>query len=272
MGRMDVRRGLSWLSFMLLGASGASADSLALLHPIADAYVIGDPALLDTNFGADTQIIAWANYPYFGGRSYVAFDLSGVPAGETVTFARLNLFQWNGGGYASGVDVFRVADDGWQEDAITWNNQPVQVPTIDDLIAQDPSLIGYARGWVSFDLLQNGVWDPDVDLVSGDGRLTLIIRITGGEVNTQRSHNFCSREGGPFDCLTEWETGAHPGRSPQLIIGTPEPASAAMLGAGIAALAGLAARRGRRCERDRVSCGHDDREDPRPVSVRRRRL
>lgn len=220
------------LMLAALAGPRAGADSLSLLHPIADAYVIGDPALLDTNFGFDTQIIAWANYPYFGGRSYVAFDLSDVPTDEAVTFARLNLFQWNGGGYASGVDVFRVADDGWDEDGITWNNQPVLLPSAADLIAQDPTLIGYARGWVSFDLLENGVWDPAVDLVPGDGRLTVILRITGGEVNTQRSHNFCSREGGPTDCLIEGETGAHPGRSPQLIIGTPEPLAGAMLGAG----------------------------------------
>lgn len=281
MDRIAIRQRVARRSFMLLAVSlagffagsGVRADSLSLLRPIADAYVISDPNLLDTNFGADFQIIAWANYPYFGGRSYVAFDLSGIPAGETVTWARLNLFQWNGGGYASGIDLFRVEDDAWDEDTITWNNQPLLSPTLDELIAQDPTLVGYARGWVSFDLLELGVWDPAVDLTAGDGKLTLIVRITGGELNTQRSHNFCSREGDALDCLIAGEPGPGPGRAPQLVIGTPEPEAAATLGAGLATLAALAARRtrrdpgrqGRRSEPrpdrpapdgDRVSCRH----------------
>lgn len=235
-----ILRALGACSFFVVGlASVAAADSIQL-GAVDDSFVLSDPAQLDTNYGADPQLVVWANYPNFGGRSYLKFDLSAIPAGHVITGASLNLFQFNGGGYASGVDVFRVAEDGWSEGTITWNNQPVLVPLASDLIAQDPALTGYERGWVSFDLLANGAWDPALDRAPGDGKLSLIVRITGGEVNTQRSHNYCSSEAGGFDCLLASETGPIVGRAPQLVVTTvvPEPSTSALLAFG--ALLGLA--------------------------------
>lgn len=229
----------------VLGAGPAVADSMLLLRPIDDALVLSEQTLVDQNYGSDPQLVVWANYPVFGARSYLKFDLSGLPAGEAVTFARLNFFQFLGGGFASGVDVFRVANDAWSEATITWNDQPVLAPDAADLISRNPSLTGYERGWVSFDLLSSGAWDPAVDLSPGDGELSLIARITGGEVNTQRAHNLCSQEGGPFDCLVAGESGPVYGRAPQLIIGTPEPGGTALLCSGTAllAIAGASRRR-----------------------------
>lgn len=232
-----------WLGLL---AEPARADTLLLLHPTDDALVLSAPELVDQNYGQDQQIIAWANYPVYGARSYLRFDLSGIPNGETVTFARLNLFQFNGGGFASGVDVFRVAADTWSESLITWNNQPVLVPAANDLIAQNPTLTGAERGWVSFDLLASGQWNPPMDLAPGDDALSLIVRTSQGEVGTQRAHNFCSKEssGGTL-CVLVGEAGPPRGREPQLIIGTPEPARGALIAAGILALV-VAARRNRR--------------------------
>ena len=179
---MDGRRGVGIAALMgaLLSGAPAVADSILLLHPTEDALVVSDPQLVDQNYGADPQLLAWANYPSFGARSYLKFDLAGLPA-EPVTFARLNLFQFMGGGFSFGVDVFRVADDGWSESTLTWNHQPVLYPAASDLISQSP-LTGAERGWVSFDLLANGLWDASVDQAPGDGRITLIVRVSGGEV------------------------------------------------------------------------------------------
>ena len=231
----------------IFATSSARSDTLLLLRPTDDALVASHWEWLDLNFGNDPQIIAWANYPSFGARSYVRFDLSGIPDGETVTFARLNLFQFNGGGFASGFHVFRVADDGWSESTLTWNNQPVPEPSIADLIVNDATLTGGERRWVSFDLLASGVWDPSVDLAAGDDALSVILRTNYGEVGTQRSHNFCSSEANDFQCLLSYETGPIPGRAPQLIIGTPEPDLAALMGSGVGLLAILGmGRRSRR--------------------------
>jgi hypothetical protein len=236
---MDLAFGLGIVLAAAVSGSSAHADSIQLLRPIDDSFVVSELSLVGQNYGSDPQLVVWANYPVFGARSYLKFDLSAIPTGEVVTFARLNFFQYLGGGYASGVDVFRVADDTWSEGTLTWNNQPVLVPEASDLIAQDPSLTGYKRGWISFDLLANGEWNPSVDLAPSDGKLSLIARITGGEVNTQRAHNLCSSEAAAFDCLVLGESGPVYGRAPQLVIGTPEPTIAALLGAGAVAL-GLA--------------------------------
>jgi hypothetical protein len=220
-------------------AALATTGSAATLQLVAveDALVISDPTRLDENFGADPQIVVWANYPNYGARSYLKFDLSSVPSGHVITGAVLELFQFNGGGFASGVDVFRVASDSGGEGTITWNNQPVLDPALADRIAQNPTLTGYERGWVTFDLLANGVWAPSVDLASGDGQLSLILRITGGELNTQRAHNLCSSEAGGFDCLLTGETGPILGRAPRLVLTTtavPEPRVLGMLTLGLA--------------------------------------
>jgi len=236
MRRRNLRSGLGTLASAALAVSSANADSALLLHPTDDALVVSDPTLVDHNYGNEPQILAWANYPSFGARSYVRFDLSAIPAGERVTFARLSFLQYDGGGYSSGIDIYRVADDGWAESTITWNNQPVIFPAAPDIISQDPTLTGGERRWISFDLLANGAWDPSVDAAPADGKLSLIVRTNAGEVGTQRAHNLCSSEGGPFDCLLPGEAGPVAGRAPQLVIGTPEPALPALLGAGIAAL------------------------------------
>lgn len=243
MVRLDVSLGLRIVALLLITASLANADTLLLLRPIDDSHVVSEASWVDQNFNADPQLVVWANYPIFGARSYLKFDLSGIPEGEVVSFARLNLFQFNGGGFANGVDVFRTANDGWSETTLTWNNQPLLFPAASDLIAQDLALTGYARGWISFDLLESGAWDPATDLAPTDGNLSLILRIPGGETSTQRAHTFCSSAASSADCLLPGESGPAFGRAPQLVIGTPEPGLGASIRAGLGALALAAAGR-----------------------------
>lgn len=210
----------------LLAASAAHAATFQLA-PVDDSWVVGDPTYVDQSFGADAQLVVWANFPNWGGRTYLKFDLSQIPASEVVTGVTLELFVFNGGGFGSGIDIFRVANDGWNEAAITWNNQPTPLhPDPADLIAQNLSVVGLTRGWISFDLTASGVLDPERDRASGDGFLSLIARITGGELNTQRAHNICSTEAGGLDCLLSGETAPVLGRAPRLILTTspvPEP-------------------------------------------------
>lgn len=229
---------------LMLGTSSAGADTIQLLRPTDDSFVTSQEGTTDHNYDGDPRLVVWANYPSYGSRAYLEFDLSSIPAGEVVTFARLNLLQYDGGGYSSGLDVFRVASDAWSEGTLTWDNQPVLIPDALDLIAVDPALTGSERRWISVDLLANGGWDPSVDLAQGDGRISMILRIPGGETATQRAHVFCSSAAGSFDCLLPGESGPTLGRAPQLVIGTPEPALGGMLAAGTMAL--LVAARHRR--------------------------
>ncbi|SDK34622.1 hypothetical protein SAMN05421823_102515 [Catalinimonas alkaloidigena] len=66
-------------------------------------------------------------------RSYLAFDLSGVPVGSQITSAKLSLFAYHDGtlpseghSHQSGSNsayIQRVTTF-WDEETITWNNQP----------------------------------------------------------------------------------------------------------------------------------------------------
>jgi hypothetical protein len=228
-----------------LTAAAAHATTLQLA-PVDDAWVVGDPAYVDQNFGADTQLVVWANFPNWGGRSYLKFDLSSIPSGHVVTGATLELYVFNGGGLGSGIDIWRVGSDAWSESTITWNSQPTPLnPNPADLIAQNLSVFGSTRGWISFDLLASGVWDPEQDRAGGDGLLSVIARITGGEFNTQRAYNICSSEAGGFDCLQTGETGPFFDRGPRLVLTTaPVPETNASL-LMLIACAGLAASRRR---------------------------
>lgn len=235
-----------WGSFLgvLLAGSATHATTIHLA-PVDDSWVVGDPTYVDTNFAADPQLVVWANFPNWGGRSYLKFDLSSIPAGHVVTGATLELYVFNGGGFGSGIDIFRVGSDGWSESTITWNNQPTPLnPDPADLISQNLSVIGLTRGLISFDLLASGAWDPDQDRAAGDGLLSVIARITGGEFNTQRSHNICSSEAGGFDCLQSGETGPFFDRGPRLVITTaPVPEAGSTLLVLLAGAALAASRR-----------------------------
>jgi hypothetical protein len=89
----------------------------------------------DNNYGdkQDFNAIAWTNNGDESNvRSLIQFDLSSIPAGATINFARLSL--WNNptsleGGDFSGFftpnasKIQRITQP-WDEHTVTWNNQP----------------------------------------------------------------------------------------------------------------------------------------------------
>ena len=127
------------VAVMLCLTTSLSAQVTFTLQPDADA---GNDALLtslptqaDRNFADNAQFLAtaWtaAGEPLTV-RSVVKFDLAEVPAGATITSARLSLYAWDmttGSGPHSaqsgsnGCLIQRVTTD-WDEETVTWNNQP----------------------------------------------------------------------------------------------------------------------------------------------------
>jgi len=109
-----------------------------------DAYVIDDEP--DTNIGDNGYLFAGFNP--FKHRTYIEFDLnpSPLPVGAVIIDARLKLYQdailllpgnFNGGLYP--------VTSNWEENEITWNNQPT---SSSDIVAL-PTLYDTTGTWVT---------------------------------------------------------------------------------------------------------------------------
>lgn len=157
------------------------------LYPTQDAYVSSLSS--GDNFGNADEIAAGCDYGSWVNRTYLTFDLSGIPSSEKITGVSLNLYQENGMGYGSyGARIYYLANDSWTEGTITWNNRPDD-GSYGNLITYNDTYGGYYRGWSSWDLLSSGVWDPSVDQT--DGFLSLLLKETEGG---DQGHSWWSSE------------------------------------------------------------------------------
>jgi Right handed beta helix region len=106
------------------------------LNPVADSYVYASQP--DQNFGSNAALRT-DNSPLL--RSFLRFDAQGV-AGAGQVLVRVYAETAN----ATGVDLHTVADSGWSESGITFNNAPAIGPVV---ASSGP--IG-AGSWASFDV------------------------------------------------------------------------------------------------------------------------
>lgn len=194
---------------------GAALAATYELGPAADSFVsLQHPG---TSYGAD-EVLFIHHGDFDTRRSYLQFDLTGLPAGEVVTGA--TLFLYTSGNLAGlDVDAHHVADDTWTEAALTWNNKPAYAAAAFATTAS-------AHGWMS--------WSVPLSTLSADpdGRLSVLVKLQN-EVDSS-TVTYYSREA----------TGGA-AQGPYLQVNTvPEPRSWVMLTAGLAAL-GWAARRRR---------------------------
>jgi uncharacterized repeat protein (TIGR01451 family) len=125
------------------------------LYPVADAAVF--QSVPDTNYGSRAYM--YAGYDHSGcnlysgkvARSLVRFDLSSIPAGASISDAKLHL-RLTGWCYYVGhsqprtVTIYR-ADAGWSESSVTWNNKPGCAESY-----ASASVSVTSRGWHSFDM------------------------------------------------------------------------------------------------------------------------
>jgi len=121
-----------------------------VVHPpiLADAVV--SQLAPDTNYGGSSNM--WVRSSNDAGwknsRSFVRFDLSGIPPGAKIISATLSLYAFSPPTDSRTYQLFML-DDPWAENTITWNNrplwpgQPVTVPE---------ATVGTTAGWVSWDV------------------------------------------------------------------------------------------------------------------------
>jgi chitodextrinase len=128
--------------------------------PAADAYVQSDQPMV--NFGTSTQIVADASPSR---RLLLKFVVSGVNARQILS-AKLRLNCVNSSNL--GGDFHRVADSGWGETTVHWNNQPAADAAVIASLGSVSALSNYEVD-VSSLVTGDGTYTIAADSISGDG-------------------------------------------------------------------------------------------------------
>lgn len=160
-----------------------NAESTAM-EAEEDAHV--SQAAPTTNFGSSPDL-AVGGQSGAAFRSYVRFDVSGVPSGATVNFARLRLYQYHFnpvlGGYR--VGAHRVTGT-WDDASVNWNSAPPDIATPE---SSKGSVLWV--GWLEWDVT-NVVQGWVNGSFSNEG---LVVRhltetMTGSDIGTFRSDDY----------------------------------------------------------------------------------
>lgn len=182
--------------------------------PTADSFV--NSLYPNTNYGTDERL-----YAHFGSnstkRTFLKFDLTGLPTGETITGASLFLHT-DGGVQGLAVDSHYVANDTWKEDLLTWNNQPIyNTPAMNSTET--------VHGWMN--------WSIPMETLTADtnGLLSVLIKLQD-ESGDSATATFYSRE-----------AVIKPAELPYLSVSTarsvPIPATMFLFGIGLAVFVGV---------------------------------
>jgi hypothetical protein len=109
-----------------------SAPQSLTLSAQADTYVDGGSN--SSNYGADTSMFVDAEQSQ-PQRSFVMFDLSGIPGGSTVDAATLTLCYIQAAAQGTGrTHEVRLVTSSWSESAVTWDTQPALSSTVTDSV------------------------------------------------------------------------------------------------------------------------------------------
>lgn len=93
-----------------------------VLSPTADAYV-RDGTYATTNFGtATTLVVKQDTNVGYNRKSFLMFDLTGIPSTSRTTLKLYGNYATSGG--SSAVRCWYVASNAWTESGITWNTAP----------------------------------------------------------------------------------------------------------------------------------------------------
>jgi len=109
----------------LVGATPVIGSTTVTLHSIADAYV--NASSPGTNYGSSGSLYVSASSKL--DFTYVMFDLSSLPPGANIIYARLRMHLSDTGGNiywlpSDDIGAYYCSDNSWTEGGITWNNRP----------------------------------------------------------------------------------------------------------------------------------------------------
>lgn len=116
----------------------AAPNTSVALNPVADAFI--DSGYPTANYGTATTLLVGADLTCPGaaspqgvsqGRSLLRFDLSGIPAGQIIDNATLELYLRYSTGDAVNTTFLRGVKDTWVEGTVTWAKPPGQTVDYD---------------------------------------------------------------------------------------------------------------------------------------------
>ncbi len=172
-----------------LSATASLNGGSYFLTPVADAQVAsGNPAF---NYGTNSNLyIQSSSTSSFGNeRGLLKFDLSGIPAGTTISSASLQLWNWKSTGAALPVQVVGVATDTWTETGVNWNTQP----TLGSVLDTQTLAAGNINLWYNWNVTSFVQTE-----LNGDKTVSLAVKpVTEGSADaTAPSYGFDSKEYG----------------------------------------------------------------------------
>jgi len=156
----------------------------ASLNPLHDTYVIKS----EPSSGHDDKDlhVKWGSGDDNKRRSYLKFDLSGIPDGATIKSAVLRLYQFTAAGTDT-MGVYKVSNDkttggAWTETDLTWDNAPI------DWSTGATTSVGSSDGYKELTVATGDVQSA----LSGD---ILSLAVKFSTESSSKHHDFCDMEG-----------------------------------------------------------------------------
>ena len=125
--------------FEVLNEIPPTCELIDIEPVVADAYVRGGNTYGDINFGADDDLIVKSSSDeHYTRHSFLRFDLAGFQASsiDNATF-KAYVHSHQTPGISVPLKLYSVFDDTWDEDTITWNNQPSAVTLLGTVNVSD---------------------------------------------------------------------------------------------------------------------------------------
>jgi len=94
-----------------------------IVYPTDDTYITQYQN--NTNYGTE-PLLSTRDYPNWVIQTLIRFDISSIPSGTNIAYAKLNLYYYyynDGNPVGDMVTAHRITSD-WDELTVTWNNQP----------------------------------------------------------------------------------------------------------------------------------------------------
>jgi 2',3'-cyclic-nucleotide 2'-phosphodiesterase (5'-nucleotidase family) len=168
----------------------------------ADTQVVEGNA--SSNYGSSTSMYVQSSSgsSYKNERGWVQFNLnSKIPAGATITSAKLKLYCWRAQGSDMAASV-HGATDGWTESGLTWATQPGYGAALDTVTL----VSGQTGVWYQWDVTNYVVGEA-----AGDQLVSLLVKAVSENNATDQTYTFDSKEysGGTLAPVLEieWESG-----------------------------------------------------------------